>query len=256
MAFASQKVLWSVPQTILYICLTVSCGFLGKWLLLQKRFSGGFRQLFFKLLCTSSLEGSANCALHLPPSVLVGSKLRELFSPIQIQSEENNPSCHCCWGILWAYLWIVRRWVWGISSPVLVEVTWVPVWNVVAIIGLLPNHLVGVAPSPLISLAIHGGSEYRYPIATWDSCSLAAIGRYIAVCCYPELYSRSCDWGENRASLPTTNQKHEDFVDAYFRKHEVMKISNAWSWMTLIFNDLKKLNIRSNLQWQSLCVPI
>ena len=34
MAFASQKVLWSVPQTVLYIGLTVSCGFLGKWLLL------------------------------------------------------------------------------------------------------------------------------------------------------------------------------------------------------------------------------
>ena len=36
MAFASQKVLWSVPQTVLYIDLTVSCGFLGKWLLLEK----------------------------------------------------------------------------------------------------------------------------------------------------------------------------------------------------------------------------
>ena len=28
----------------------------------------------------SSLEGSANCALHLPPSLLLGSKLRELFT--------------------------------------------------------------------------------------------------------------------------------------------------------------------------------
>ena len=43
MAFDSQKVLWSVPQTVLYIGLTVSCGFLGKWLLLL----GGFCQLFF-----------------------------------------------------------------------------------------------------------------------------------------------------------------------------------------------------------------
>ena len=50
MAFASQKVLWSVPQSVLYIGLTVSCGFLGKWLLLQKRFCGGFRQLFFTFL--------------------------------------------------------------------------------------------------------------------------------------------------------------------------------------------------------------
>ena len=47
MAFTSQKVLWSFTQTVLYIGLTVSCGFLGKWLLLQKRFCGGFRQIFF-----------------------------------------------------------------------------------------------------------------------------------------------------------------------------------------------------------------
>ena len=47
MAFASQKVLWSVPQTVFYIGLTDSSGFLGNWLLLQKRFCGGFRQLFF-----------------------------------------------------------------------------------------------------------------------------------------------------------------------------------------------------------------
>ena len=53
MAFASQKVLWSVPQTVLYIGLTVSCGFLGKWLLLQKRFCGGFRQLYFTFISQS-----------------------------------------------------------------------------------------------------------------------------------------------------------------------------------------------------------
>ena len=86
MAFASQTVLWSVPQTVLYIGLTVSCGFWGKWLLLQKRFCGGFRQQFFRfvskwfLLHKSSLEGSANCALHLSPSLLVGSKLHELLT--------------------------------------------------------------------------------------------------------------------------------------------------------------------------------
>ena len=45
MAFATQKFLWSVP--VLDIGLTVSCAFWGKWLLLQKRFCGGFRQLFF-----------------------------------------------------------------------------------------------------------------------------------------------------------------------------------------------------------------
>ena len=48
MAFASQKVLWRIPQTVLYIGLTVSCDFLGKWLLLQKRFCGGFRQRLLK----------------------------------------------------------------------------------------------------------------------------------------------------------------------------------------------------------------
>ena len=42
MAFASQKVVWSVPQTVRYIRL-----FWGKFLLLQKRFCGGFPQLFF-----------------------------------------------------------------------------------------------------------------------------------------------------------------------------------------------------------------
>ena len=66
MAFASQKVLWSVPQTVLYICLTVCCGFLGKWLLLQK----------------GSVEGSANCTLHLSPSVLLGPKLRTYTNPV------------------------------------------------------------------------------------------------------------------------------------------------------------------------------
>ena len=82
MAFASQKVLWRIPQTVLYIGLTVSCGFLGKWLLLQKRFCGGFRQRLSKhsspkwlLLQKSSLEGSANCALQFisqsPPGVKV-----------------------------------------------------------------------------------------------------------------------------------------------------------------------------------------
>ena len=40
-----------VPPTILYICLTVSRGILGKWVLLQKRFCGGFRQPFFTFIC-------------------------------------------------------------------------------------------------------------------------------------------------------------------------------------------------------------
>ena len=55
MAFASQKVLWSVPQTVLYIRLRISRGFSGKWLLLQKRFC----------------EGSPNYSLHLTPKRLL-----------------------------------------------------------------------------------------------------------------------------------------------------------------------------------------
>ena len=83
--FASQKVLWSVPKTVLYIGLTVSCGVLGKWL-------GKFRKgsvegsanyslhlsptwVLPVLLHKSSLEGSANCSLHLSPSLLLGVKI-------------------------------------------------------------------------------------------------------------------------------------------------------------------------------------
>ena len=46
-----------VPPTILYICLPNGCCFIK-----------------------SSLESSANCALHLSPSLLLGSKLRELLT--------------------------------------------------------------------------------------------------------------------------------------------------------------------------------
>ena len=37
---------WMVPQTVLYICFRVSRGFSGKSRLPQKRFCGGFPQLF------------------------------------------------------------------------------------------------------------------------------------------------------------------------------------------------------------------
>ena len=53
MASASQKVLWSVPQTVLYIGLTVCRGFFCKWLLLQKRFCGGVCQLCFTFISQS-----------------------------------------------------------------------------------------------------------------------------------------------------------------------------------------------------------
>ena len=54
---SSEKVLWRVPPTILYISLPNGCYFIK-----------------------SSLEGSANCGLHLPPSLLLGSKLREVLT--------------------------------------------------------------------------------------------------------------------------------------------------------------------------------
>ena len=95
MAVASQKVLWNVPQTVLYIGLTVSCGFLGKWLLLQKRFWRVPPTILYISLPNGccfikrSLEGSAKCALHLPPSLLLGSKLRELLTCLN----HTNPVC-------------------------------------------------------------------------------------------------------------------------------------------------------------------
>ena len=102
MAVASEKVLWRVPPTILYISVPNGCCFIK-----------------------NSLEGSANCALHLPPSLLLGSKLRELLTWVKtcqqftqlrpqeekIQSAENDPSCRCCWGILWAYFLLGRWWL-------------------------------------------------------------------------------------------------------------------------------------------------
>ena len=70
MAVASELVLWRVPPTILCICLPNGC-------------------CFIKVLW------------RVPPTVLysllLGSKLRELLT----WSAENDPSCRCCWGILW-----------------------------------------------------------------------------------------------------------------------------------------------------------
>ena len=58
MVVASEKVRWRIAETILYIHLS------PKWLLLHKCY----------------LEGSADCALHLSPSLLLGSKLHELLT--------------------------------------------------------------------------------------------------------------------------------------------------------------------------------
>ena len=77
LAFASQKVLWSVPQTVLYIGLTVSCGFLGNGCCFRKGSVEGSANFSlylspkWLLLHKSYLEGSASCALHLSPSLLL-----------------------------------------------------------------------------------------------------------------------------------------------------------------------------------------
>ena len=77
MAFASHKVLLSVPQTVPHVGLTVSCVFLWQMAVAsEKGFCGGFRQLFFTFVSQkSSFEGSANCASPLSPSRLLGSKV-------------------------------------------------------------------------------------------------------------------------------------------------------------------------------------
>ena len=87
MAGASEKVLWGPPQLFSTISTFVSqflASLCNKWLVLQKKFFGGFSQLFFythtspSLLRLSgakgccfrkgSLEGSPNCfSLHMPP---------------------------------------------------------------------------------------------------------------------------------------------------------------------------------------------
>ena len=76
MVVASEKVQWRVPPTI----LTLSPNLLFE--------SSLETVLYIYLPVFSWGQSCVNCS-HV--------------SPIQIQSEENNPSCHCCWGILWAY---------------------------------------------------------------------------------------------------------------------------------------------------------
>ena len=107
MAFAAHKFLWSVPQAVLYIGLTVSCAFRANGCCFRKGSVEGSANYSLHLslrllLHKSSLEGSANCALHLSPNLL-GSKLRKLLTCLthtKIQSTENDPSCRCCWGSL------------------------------------------------------------------------------------------------------------------------------------------------------------
>ena len=79
-AVASEKVQWRVPPTILYICLP-SCFIKALWRIPPP-------VLCIYLPVSSRGQSCVNCS-HV--------------SPIQIQSEENNPSCHWCWGIFNAH---------------------------------------------------------------------------------------------------------------------------------------------------------
>ena len=81
---APPKRFFVVPQMF----PNLSCTFVSECpadFVLQKRFCGRFPQLFstsvsqMAAALKSSLEGSASCALHLPPSLLLGSKLHELL---------------------------------------------------------------------------------------------------------------------------------------------------------------------------------
>ena len=91
----------------------------SKWLSPPKRYFGVFPKQFFTLVSQScpvfwangccfikgSVEGSPTVLyIYLPVSSCSQSWVNCWHgSLIQIQSTENDPSCCCCWGILWAY---------------------------------------------------------------------------------------------------------------------------------------------------------
>ena len=86
MVFAPKNVLWSVPQKVFYIALTVSYGFLANTCCCRKGSVEVPPTIPYICLPNGcclikrSLERSANCASRLSPSFLLGSKLRELFT--------------------------------------------------------------------------------------------------------------------------------------------------------------------------------
>ena len=109
MAVASEKVLWRVSPTIVYICLPNGCCFIKVLWRVPPTV------LYIYLPVSSWVQSCVNC-WHV--------------SPIRIQSAENDPSCRCCCGILWAYfifiylervalnfhLALARRWELGKTS--------------------------------------------------------------------------------------------------------------------------------------------
>ena len=76
----------SVPQTVRYTHLPVSCSFWGKWLLPQRKGSvdDSPTVLYICLAngcCFRKGSWSTNCSLHLSPSLLLGSKLHDMSHP-------------------------------------------------------------------------------------------------------------------------------------------------------------------------------
>ncbi len=112
MAFASQKVLWSVPQTQFFTLVSQSpadfwangCCFRKGSVEVSANYSLHLSPKWM-LLHKSSLEGSANCALHLSPSLLLGSKWSELLTcpPHTNPVRRKRPIMSLLLGILWAY---------------------------------------------------------------------------------------------------------------------------------------------------------
>ena len=112
MAFASQKDLWSVPQTQFFtlvsqspaVCWANGCCFRKGSVEVSTNYSLHLSPKWL-LLHKSSLEGSANCALHLSPSLLPGSKLRELLTcPTHTNPvRRKRPIMSLLLGILSAY---------------------------------------------------------------------------------------------------------------------------------------------------------
>ena len=54
------------------------------------------------------LQGSANYSLHFNYQSCSGVKVAWVVDMSHPYSE-NDPSCHCCWGILWVYLFDLRQ---------------------------------------------------------------------------------------------------------------------------------------------------
>ena len=99
MAVASERVLWRVLPTFLYICLPNGCCFIK----ILWRVPPAVLYIYLPVFCCG--ESCVNC-WHV--------------SPIQIQSAENDPSCRCCWGILWAYL-LPHNKTEGVGTSVLLD---------------------------------------------------------------------------------------------------------------------------------------